>query len=44
MPLQNRVQPDGEILAHPARGMFMGNRGILHQDDARTWARWRHKV
>lgn len=45
MPLQNRVQPTGEIIAHPARGQFMGNRGILH--DARKNlgnARWRHKA
>ena len=45
MPLQNRVQPDGTIIAHPARGRFMGNRGILH-DDAQLLgpARWRHKA
>ena len=30
MPRQNRVLPTGEIIAHPARGRFMGNRGILH--------------
>ena len=43
MPLQNRVTPFGEIVAHPARGGLMGNRGILH-DDRRTLgaARWRH--
>lgn len=43
MPLQNRVLPDGQIVIHPARGMMMGNRGILH-DDARQLggARWRH--
>ncbi len=45
MPLQNRVQPTGEILAHPARGLFMGNRGILHDDAQRLGnARWRHKA
>jgi hypothetical protein len=27
MPLQNRVDPAGNILRDPARGMFMGNRG-----------------
>ncbi len=45
MPLQNRVQPTGDILAHRARGHFMGNRGILH-DDAQTLThrRWRHKA
>ncbi|MBR9844139.1 MAG: hypothetical protein GYB25_13340 [Rhodobacteraceae bacterium] len=45
MPLQNRVQPTGDILAHPARGRFMGNRGILHDPDQRlTHRRWRHKA
>ena len=34
MPLQNRVTPSGEIVAVPARGLFMGNRGgRLHRDD-----------
>ena len=27
MPLQNRVTPFGEPVAHPARGLLMGNRG-----------------
>lgn len=45
MPLQNRVQPTGDILAHPARGMFMGNRGILHDNNKTLGtARWRHKA
>jgi len=34
MPLQNRVTPLGDIVAAPARGLFTGNRGIIH--DART--------
>ena len=43
MPRQNRVQPDGQIIAHPARGLFMGNRGILHDDAGQLGrARWRH--
>jgi len=29
-PLRNRVNPFGEIVATPERGMFMGNRGCLH--------------
>ena len=29
-PHQNRVTPSGEIIADPARGLFMGNRGCLH--------------
>jgi hypothetical protein len=33
MPLRNRVTPEGEILAHPARGTLMGNRGRLHRAD-----------
>jgi hypothetical protein len=31
-PLQNRVTPFGEIVAVPARGTLMGNRGNLHDD------------
>jgi hypothetical protein len=44
MTLQNRVTPTGGIIADPARGLFMGNRGILH-DEARVLgkARWRHR-
>lgn len=43
MSLQNRVDPYGEILAHPARGTMMGNRGgKFHRDDQtlgkRRWA------
>jgi hypothetical protein len=36
MPLQNRVTPFGEIIATPARGMFTGNRGIIHDPETRT--------
>lgn len=44
MPLQNRVTPFGEIVADPARGGMMGNRGILHDENRRLGAsRWRHK-
>lgn len=32
MTLQNRVTPFGEIIAVPARGTLMGNRGNLHGD------------
>lgn len=43
MPLQNRVTPRGEIVRDPARGLFTGNRGILHDDQRRLGrARWRH--
>jgi len=30
MPLQNRVTPTGDIIATPHRGLFTGNRGIIH--------------
>jgi hypothetical protein len=30
MPLQNRVTPSGDIVATPQRGLFTGNRGIIH--------------
>ncbi len=32
MPRQNRVTPFGQIIATPERGTFLGNRGILHDD------------
>jgi hypothetical protein len=35
MPLQNRVTPRGDLITTPARGMFMGNRGRLHDGDKR---------
>lgn len=45
MPLQNRVTPTGDIVAVTARGLFMGNRGILHDADRRLGrSRWKHKV
>jgi hypothetical protein len=36
MPLQNRVTPFGEIIATPHRGLFTGNRGIIHDPATRT--------
>jgi hypothetical protein len=46
MPLQNRVTPEGEIIAHAAYGMFMGNRGgQLHDNKKRlTNRRWASKA
>ena len=35
MPLQNRVTPFGDLVAVPERGMFMGNRGVLHDEERR---------
>ena len=36
MPLQNRVDPFGQIHAVPERGLFTGNRGIIHDPDTKT--------
>jgi hypothetical protein len=41
MPLQNRVLPTGEIAAIPDRGMFTGNRGIIHNPATKTLLRKR---
>ncbi len=45
MPLQNRVTPLGELVAHPASGLVYGNRGCLHDDlggirDRHPTTRW----
>ena len=42
MPLQNRVDPFGAIHAVPERGLFTGNRGIIHdpQTKALLKKRW----
>src|SRR3954462_1624919 len=40
MPLQNRVTPFSELVAHPARGLLYGNRGCMH--DARGRIRRRY--
>jgi len=42
MPLQNRVTPEGEIVATPHRGLMMGNRGgAFHRPDRTLGpARW----
>jgi hypothetical protein len=46
MPLQNRVTPFGDIVAIAQRGMFTGNRGILHDPATRTLLerRWTNKA
>jgi hypothetical protein len=36
MPLQNRVDPFGRIQAVPERGMFTGNRGVIHDPETKT--------
>jgi hypothetical protein len=46
VPLQNRVDPFGEIHAVPARGMFTGNRGVIHDPETKTLTtrRWTTKA
>jgi hypothetical protein len=39
MPLQNRVTPTGDIIATAHRGMFTGNRGIIHDPATKTLTR-----
>ena len=41
MPLQNRVTPEGLIVADAARGLMMGNRGGALHDDAKALRRRR---
>jgi hypothetical protein len=40
VPLQNRVTPLGELIAHPARGLVYGNRGCLHDEQRRIRRRY----
>jgi len=46
MPLQNRVTPLGDIVATPHRGLFTGNRGIIHDPATKTLLgrRWTTKA
>jgi hypothetical protein len=45
MPLQNRVTPSGDIIATPHRGLFTGNRGIIHEPATKTLTRrWAGKA
>jgi hypothetical protein len=41
MPLQNRVTPSGDIVATAHRGLFTGNRGIIHDPATKTLLRKR---
>ena len=44
LPRQNRVTPTGELIMTPARGQFMGNRGVLHNKEGELTAkRWTHQ-
>jgi hypothetical protein len=42
-PLQNRVTPGSELIAHPARGLVYGNRGCLHDESGRIRRRYNGK-
>lgn len=46
MPLQNRVDPFGAIHAVEARGLFTGNRGVIHEPDTKALLsrRWTTKA
>lgn len=46
MTFQNRVTPFGNIIADPARGLFTGNRGIIHDPDTKSLLkrRWTSKA
>jgi hypothetical protein len=45
MPRRNRVTPEGDIVADPARGTLMGNRGRLHGPDGTLGtSRWTTKA
>ncbi len=43
MPLQNRVDPWGNILATSARGTLLGNRGILHNGKKQIIKTYQHQ-
>ncbi|HEX7251567.1 MAG TPA: hypothetical protein VF376_01715 [Thermoanaerobaculia bacterium] len=43
MPLQNRVDPYGQLYAVDARGAWMGNRGVLHNSAGEIVAQWRSR-
>lgn len=40
MAFQNRVTPHGEIITTPERGMFMGNRGRIHDAHKQITKKW----
>lgn len=44
MPLQNRVDPYGHLIAVSARGSFLGNRGILHDENKEIVSQYKHKA
>ncbi len=42
--LQNRVNPFGRIIETPARGAWMGNRGIIHNERKQIVRPFKHKA
>lgn len=44
MPLQNRVDPWGQLQAVSTRGALLGNRGIIHNEKKQIVAQWRSKA
>lgn len=46
MTLQNRVDPFGQLQAEPSRGLFTGNRGVIHDPATKTLLsrRWSSKA
>lgn len=44
MNLQNRIDPWGTLKKSSARGAWLGNRGILHNENKEIVAPWRHKA
>jgi hypothetical protein len=44
MPLQNRVDPWGQLQAVNTRGALLGNRGIIHNEKKKVVTQWRSKA
>jgi hypothetical protein len=42
--LQNRVDPLGRIISTPARGLWMGNRGVIHNEHKQITKLFNHKA
>jgi hypothetical protein len=42
--LQNRVDPLGQIIATSARGLWMGNRGVIHNEHKQITKAFKHQA
>lgn len=42
--LQNRVDPFGRIISTPARGLWLGNRGVIHNDRKQIVMPYKHQA